>query len=250
MNILIKMFSSLKKDILSIPYLEVVEELKNDPVTSEQLHAIEVHIGFPLPDDIVDFYKWSNGYKLYWKLKEDFPENELVAFADKYPDYRFEWPDSKANPFANINILPLQDALMKDWSEDFFFLKDLDASDEFTIEGKKFSVDDLKKNLKPCDMFWADTCVAFFIDRKSKKIRLLYVTMYENTILNSRVMDFSSYLAFLQATKGIAEARLRFLSEENGLNMAPLIMTPDYFEGKIKQPDGKTVSVKPSLFVK
>lgn len=244
------MLSLLKEDINSIPYLEVVEESKNDPVTSEQLHSIEVHVGFPLPDDIVNFYKWSNGYKLYWKLKEDSPENELVAFADKYPDYRFEWPDSRANPFANINILPLHDALMKDWREDFFFLNELGASDVFTIEGEKFSVNDLKENLKPCDLFWADTCVAFFIDRKSKKIRLLYVTMYENTILDSRVTDFSSYLAFLQATKGIAEARFRFLSEENGLAMAPLTMTPDYFKGKIKQPDGKTVSVKPSLFVK
>lgn len=209
----LKRFELLKQEIENRPYLEVVEFKINPPASGEVLKKVEDLLGTPLDKSLMQFYQEANGLKLYWRIKSKLPEAEAEKLNEEFDDFTFELPDDKDEPFACINLLPLEDSLLKKtWKE----VEIETDKKEFEFGKQTLNRLEFAKRLKPFDLFSMSASMAFLIEQKKGNPRILQLSDYFVTWNNSRITDFATYLEILFVTRGIVEARDAIFSEYRG----------------------------------
>src|SRR5262245_22991762 len=112
MSAMLERFHEIVKEVQERPYLEVLKFTVNSPIEAKALEAVEARLGAPLAAPIRDFYQEANGLELQWRFRLDLKEEEVERLDKQYDDYTFEQLDDPDNRFANIHLIPLEDAVL------------------------------------------------------------------------------------------------------------------------------------------
>ena len=90
----------------------------NPPASKKVFDAVEQKIGATLAEPIHSFYGEANGLKLHWRVRQPSSQEERDKIAKKYNDYDIEFPENEDIPFAQINLLPLEECMInRNWPE-------------------------------------------------------------------------------------------------------------------------------------
>ncbi len=180
----LKRFEAMKKEIESHPFLEVVEYKVNKPASKEAFKKVEDLLKTKLADPIESFYSQANGLKFRWRIKQALSEKELEKLSEKYDDYTFEPDDDDEDqPFAFINLLPLEDSILKKkWEEIEIGVK----TQTFEFGNKTYPRVEFAKRLKPFDLFSLSNCMAFLIEEGKGNPEILQLQDYYIVWDNSR----------------------------------------------------------------
>ncbi len=211
-------------EISSHPLLQVVEFSLNPPASSEALEAVEEKIGASLAEPIRRFYEEANGLKLHWRIKSHFTEQELDEIKGKYNDYWIEFPENKDIPFAQINLISIDECINRNWDEIIIPLED----QTFEFQGTNYPHRDFAGRLKPFDLFSTYYCMAFFLEKGIGNPKVLLLSDYYIEWDASRITDFESYLEMLLVTRGIVESRRKIFGEYRGDLKPPLVIGADF----------------------
>jgi hypothetical protein len=214
----LKKFEALVKDLKKYEFLEVVEFTPQPPVSAAALKTAEKAFGAALAPAIREFYGESNGLKLHWQVKPDVSPELAKQLRKKSSDYYVEIAEYVGNPFAIINLIPLNEVVGKKWKE-----LGLGAHpDEIEFAGETYKFDELRKRLKPFDVMNREFCMTFFLEKGNGNPKVLLLSEGYTNWTDSRFTDFASYMEMLLVTRGIAEAREKIFSESNGITKPPL----------------------------
>jgi hypothetical protein len=217
------------KDLEKHDYIEIVEFKPQPPITAAELKAVESKLGAPLAKSIRSFYEEANGLKLHWQIKPNVSVEEAARLRKKSTDYYVEIAEYVGEPFAIINLIPLEESIVKrKWKE-----LSLGAEQE-TIEfdGETYDFDEFRKRLKPFDLMNREYCMAFLIEEGNGDPQVLLLSEGYTEWNSSRLTNFASYMEMLLATRGIVEARLKIFGEPGGDKKPPLIKDADEWEKK------------------
>jgi hypothetical protein len=225
----IKKFDELAKEVESNQLLELTEFEKKIPLSKQDLEDIKANLKTDLDDSILEFYHQMNGLTLIWRIKPDLAkdEREFRKTRDRYNDYYINWPEDETeeNPFAKINLLPLEYCLAKrDWQDIIVPLPE----ETVEFENATYKHSEFVKLLKPFDLFSDYKCMAFFMEAGNLEPKVVMLSDYYIEWDESRITNFESYLEMLLATKGIVESRARVYGEHDG-HKQPLLITPEKY---------------------
>ena len=228
MKTYLERFNAMVDEIKSHPLLEVKKYVYNPPVSKEVFNIVEQMIGSTMAIPIQNFYNQVNGLTVEWGIKKTISEEELDASIKKYNDYEILWPEEQLEPFAKINILPIEDTFINvRWEEDLEFLTEENSTFEFA--GETYFNNEFAKLIKPFDMFSDYYTMAFLLEKGNGNPKMFLLQDYYANWYHSRITDFKSYIEMLFVTRGIVEARERFYSEPRGDLMPLLIMNSRYW---------------------
>lgn len=222
----LKRFRELVKDLEKYDYIEIVEFTPQPPATAAELKAVEENLGAPLAKPLRGFYGQANGLKLHWQVKADVSEQKAKELRKKSSDYYVKIAEYVGDPFAIINLIPLEESILKRrWKELTL------GAEQKTVEfgGETHDFDEFRKRLKPFDLMNREMCMAFLIEEGHGDPRVLLLTEGYTEWNSSRLTDFASYMEMLLATRGIVEAREKIFGEESGDRKPPLIKGGDYW---------------------
>lgn len=224
------------KDVSELIFtaLNLVEELKKNedisvlnnhifpPVSNGDFSAISDYLGKQLDKDIVDFYKETNGLQIRWIYKNNPRYNPRLHIENELP---FTYLDVITEEFyydGCINILPLNEVFFDiDWNTVFVF--DEDAGKSFNFMHEDFDLMDLKKKLRPFDLFARNDCMSFFTGSSIDFLPCVLQQSYYLDFNSSRVTDFTSYLSFVLENNLLVKSRRSKYNEINGHLKQPLI---------------------------
>ncbi len=229
-------FQNLADEIASHPWLQLREFQVNQPASDDIFEAVKDYLGFPLSEFIYNFYRQANGLRLRWTIKPGITDDEFEKLSEISDDYEIIDADLESDeyPFANINILPIEESLIeRNWQGIIYFEEDIDlAHMEFEFAQKTYNRIDFGKKLKPFDVYSNESCMAFLIEDNVQTPKVLCLGDHYIEWDSTRITDFNSYLEMLLATKGITSARDRIYSKYRG-DRQPILLTPhDYWQGK------------------
>ena len=229
MKTYIERFNEMVDEIRSHSLLTVVEFNINPPATQENFNVVEQRIEASLADSIRNFYGEANGLKLHWQIKRPSSKEETIKIASKYDDYKITFPEDQDIPFAQINLLPLEEAVIdRKWPE---FVSEGDMKDvEFA--GKTYTYSNFVQRLRPFDIFSTYYCMAFFLEKGIGNPEVFMLGDHYIEWDESRITDFASYIEMLFVTRGIVKSREKIYSEYRGDLKPPLITGPDYWKKK------------------
>lgn len=233
----LKRFEALAKDLEKNKLIEIVEFKAQPPIKSTELKSVEKKIGAELAAGIRSFYEEANGLKFHWQIRPDVSPQEAKDLRKKSTDYYVEIAEYIGNPFAIINLIPLDESIVtKKWKELTLGLT------EKTVEfaGEEYDAADFAKTLKPFDIMNRELCMAFVIKKGEGNPPVILLSEGYTDWTNSRITDFPSYMEMLLATRGIVEAREKIFSKANGTSEKPLVgdakfwskYEPKLFRGK------------------
>ncbi|NEO40248.1 MAG: SMI1/KNR4 family protein [Moorea sp. SIOASIH] len=228
-------FRAMVDEIESHPLLEVVDFSVNQPASDELLTSVEETLRTSLAEPIRTFYKETNGLRLYWKIKSGLTDEELDRLEEVYDDYDIGLPNEEEdtddeNPFAHINLISIEDCIIKrNWQEKIIF-DEINYNDE-TVEfaGVTYRERDFQRRLKPFDLFSAYSCMAFFFEEGVENPKVLRLSSHYVEWDNSKITDFKSYLEMLLVTRGIVDARGEIYNQYRGDREPQLITGYDYW---------------------
>lgn len=224
----LKRFNTLVKDLEKYPYIEVVEYRTYPPVSTADLEAIETHLEIPLARPIRSFYEQTNGLKLHWRIKPNLSAEETEKLRKKSSDYYILIAEYKDDPFANINLIPIQDSILNCPGKELSIPRQKKTVD---FRGHTYQKDDFRKRLKPFDLINQNYCMAYFFEDSGNPLVLLLDeggAEWEN----SRLTDFESYMEMLLVTRGIVEAREKIFAMEDGNDDPFPIANSKYWQEK------------------
>lgn len=217
------------KDVSELIFssLDLVEELKkNDdiivlnnhlfpPASNGDFTASSDLLGRKLDKDILTFYKETNGLQIRWISKNNPRYNPRLHKENELP---FTYLDVITEEFyfdGCINILPLNEVFFDiDWNTVFVF--DEDAGKTFNFMHEDFDLLDLKKKLRPFDLFARNDCMSFFTGSSKDFLPCVLQQSYYLDFNSSRVTDFTSYLSFVLENKLGTKSRRTMFNEING----------------------------------
>lgn len=216
----IERFSAITTEIEHHPLLELLEFRLNPPVSKNVIADVENKIGHALPAPMRDFYSQSNGLKLRWRILPDLPRRAVQKISEKFDDYSIELPENEDIPFAQINIVSLEDCFLNLNWEGFEF-----GEPEKTIDygGVVYLHDEFARRLKPFDLFSTYQCMAIVLEPDIINLKVILLSDHYIQWHFSRITDFASYLEMLIVTRGIVASRDRFYREYRGDLKPPLI---------------------------
>ena len=228
-------FRAMVAEIEAHPLLEVVDFQINSSTNDEVLAMVEERLEASLAEPIINFYKEVNGLRLYWRIKSGLAEEELDSIQEEYDDYEIGVPDEEEdadseNPFAQINILPIEDCLInRNWDNIIIFDEITSNEDELEFTGIKYKTRDFQRQLKPFDLYSSYSCMAFFMEKGNGNPKVLRLSSHYVEWNNSKITDFKSYLEMLLMTRGIVEARTEIYNDYRGDLKPPLITDSNYW---------------------
>jgi hypothetical protein len=213
-------FEALAAELAEIDYIEVPEFRPGPPAASPTLDAFEQRLGTSLVPGIRQFYEQANGLKLHWQIKPDVSPELAEELRERSKDYVVEIAEYIGTPFAIINILSIEDSVLKEvWTELTLGIED----EQTTFKGTEHKTAELAKLLKPFDILNREHCVAFFLEHGNSDPPVLLLSDGYTNWSDSRLTNFASYIEMLLATRGIVEARPRILGDAGGTEKPPLL---------------------------
>lgn len=222
----IERFQAIAVEIKTYDFLDLVEFKTYSPATNEIFTAVEAKIGAPLAEPIRNFYGQTNGLHLRWCIKPDLSDAKLEAISKEFDDYDIELPEQREVPFAQINLLPIEDSFINtNWEEVIVPLDDL----TFEFQGVTYPHGEFARRLKPFDLFSDYYCMAFLLEKEIGNPKVLLLSDHYAEWYYSRITDFESYMQMLLASRGIVHSRDKIYSEYRGDLKPPLITGPDYW---------------------
>ena len=245
-------FRAMVDQIKAHPLLEVRRFEIGAPIDADGLRAVERHLGAPLAPALKGFFQECNGLSLYWKIKAGLSDDEMDALGEDFGDYDLGSPDDESGEdhqslFANLKILPLQEAIIgRDWSKVILAGDDEMARQPVDFLGKPQPRGTLLQKLRPFDLFSGYACMAFYLEPGVGDPKALHLSGHYVEWDNSRLTDFASYLEVVLATRGLTEARANVFKAYRG-DQQPLLTfagpddlehhIPALFQGESAQTD-------------
>ena len=221
----LKRFDKMAKDLAAQKYIDIVEYKPRTPARRATLKAVEEALGAPLSPALRSFYEQTDGLKLHWTIKPNLSAEETSKLRKKSTDYYVVIAEYVEDPFAMINLLPLEDCILKKH-------KTIAAQTgpEITLNNVRYSPSDFRKRLKPFDLMNPDLCMAFLLEKENGNPPLLFLHEGCSDWTGSRSTDFGSYLEMLFATRGIVEARQKIFAEDAKGDFKPLVGDEAYWQ--------------------
>lgn len=220
----LKKLEKITMEVESLPFIEIVQNEIRPPAEDRIFDRIESAYGIQLDDEIKNFYSELNGFYFHWRIKDDIRNIEKIQ--NKYDDYWIEYPENEDNPFAKINLLPIEEVFFDtDWINKFHW-HEFDKKSQVDFKGKPYNRRDFSKFLKPFDLFSSFSFMSFLIDPASQELDVLMLTGHGAEWDNSRITDFETYIGSLFNTYGITEARETIFSEYRG-DLMPELTSAD-----------------------
>jgi len=222
-------FRKMFKDLNRYSFIEPLEFTPRAPATELIFKSIESKLGSPLDPVIRSFYKETNGLKIHWRIKRDLDIKESDKIRTKSSDYYVKIAEYVGDPFAFINIIPIQKSFEKrDWKE---LVIDKEQQNKI-LNGKSFSIDQIKIGLKPFDLLNKEIGMAFLFGQDNGTPKVILLSEGYSELDNSRLTDFESYIEMLLVTRGIVEARIKIFDKENNESDSPLIGDTRFWQEK------------------
>lgn len=235
----LSVFEKIKEDVVSHPYLELVECQFNNGLSEVELQNLKTELYDCLSylksldmEAIFEFYRECNGLTISWRIASNLDEKEYLELKEKFPDLTF--PYTRDLEIGKIKILPFEEVFI--YEQDYF---DKSATEdhitqfgEYIYEGNSFG-----KLLFLFDLFSETCCMSFVTDEDNQEPKVIFLSDYYIVWDNSRITFFDSYINFLGITRGLIESRRKTFNYFRGDMKEPII-----FEN-IYNPD-----LEPSLF--
>ena len=214
----LKRFEALVKDLKSHDVIQIVEFKAHPPLKPAKLKALEAKLGAKLADEIRDFYGEMNGLKLQWEIDPLVSPETAIQLREKSPDYYVKIAEYIGDPFANIDLMPLDKCINKRWKDP------RDAIEETVkFRGREYAGKTITSGLKPFDLMNEEMCMAFLIEEGNGDPAVLLMTEGCTNWADSRLTNFGSYVEMLLATRGIVEARQKIFAKDAGNEEEPLV---------------------------
>jgi len=214
----LKRFDKLAKDLAAQDYIEIVEYKPRPPARKLALKAVEEKLGAALSEPLRAFYEQTNGLKLHWTIKANLSPTETNKLRKKSTDYYVVIAEYIEDPFAIINLLSLEDSILKEGK-----ISAKQTEPAITFNNIRYSASDFRKRLKPFDVMNVDVCMAFLLEKGNGNPPVLFLHDACSDWTGSRPTDFGSYLEMVLATRGIVEAREKIFAVEPKRTAEPLI---------------------------
>lgn len=211
----------LTDEINQHPLLEIFEQTVNpkpDPLIFESFKKI---YNFNVPPFIQNMYLEMNGFTLVYGLKNN-SADELELFNAQSKDYLLE----KGPPYilGSIKFLSFEKVFLEDtWNSVLYNTKSDSDELKFTFKNITYTYNSFGKQLKPFDLFSDETCAAFLL---IPDLMFDVILLTDNYIdwNNSRIISIEDYCKLMFSTKGIIDAREKYLSSINGDRQKKLII--------------------------
>jgi hypothetical protein len=183
-------------------YREELTKLKNELKGDKDIRLInydimagigeamlsELGTRFVLPEEVKAFYRVTNGLRVRWEKKGHPAMGEAEGV---------------------INILPLEQSLLKDWEGFLWFA----FEEKYPVEyqGKVLNMLDLKKALRPFDLYQEDLTVAFYLEDVGLSVML--GRDHNADFISYAPAEFGEYMRFLFGSRGSVEGRSHFFKK-------------------------------------
>ncbi len=202
-------FDALVADLKRYDYIEVVRYEKRPPMKATALKAVERVLGAALAAPIRAFYEETDGITLNWRIKPTLAVVETKQLRKKSTDYYVMVAEYVGDPFANIDILPLLDAMAPKRRKSV-----VNSSAGGTVEfgGAAYKAKDFAARLRPFDMISDEYRMAFVVLDDDGDPPALLLGAAGTDWGNIATCDFASYIEMLLVTRGIVEARTKILA--------------------------------------
>jgi hypothetical protein len=221
----LKRFDKMAKDLAAQDYIDLVEYKPQPPARKATLKSAEEVLGAPLVQPLRDFYEQTNGLKLHWTIKPNLSAAETSKLRKKSTDYYVLIAEYIEDPFAIINLLSLEDSILKKSKPGA-----RQAGPAITFNSIRYQPSDFYKRLKPFDVMNRDVCMAFFLEKDNGNPPVLFLHEGCSDWPRSRPTDFGSYLEMLLATRGIVEAREKIFVSDGKDATKPLLGNEGYWQ--------------------
>jgi hypothetical protein len=221
----LKRFDKMAKDLAAQKYIDIVEYKAHPPARRATLNAVEEALGAPLSPALHSFYEQTNGLKLHWTIKPSLSAEETSKLRKRSTDYYVVIAEYVEDPFAMINLLSLEDSILKKHKT-----VASRPEPEITFNNVRYQRSDFQKRLKPFDLMNPDLCMTFLLEKKNGNPPVLLLHEGCSDWTGSRLTDFGSYLEMLFATRGIVEARQKIFTEEGKSEFKPLVGDEAYWQ--------------------
>jgi hypothetical protein len=228
----VERFKALAAEVEAHPYLKLYKFKVNPPAPERAFAEIEKKLKAPLAKAIRDFYAEADGLELQWGLKKGLSEEELDKISDKYDDYTppdDEEPNEREDPFARINLIPIEASLVRrKWT----ILTAGDDEATFEFQKQTYNRKEFGRRLRPFDEYSTYDCMAFVLEEGVGDPKVIRLSDHYVEWDGSRVTDFQSYMEMVIATRGIVEARDDVYGEYRGDLKRPLVTGADYWTAR------------------
>jgi hypothetical protein len=198
----LKRFDKLAKDLAAQKYIDIVEYKPQPAASRATLKAVQDTLGAPLSPPLRAFYEQMNGLKLHWTIKPNLSAEETSKLRKKSTDYYVLIAEYVEDPFAMINLLSLEDSILKKHKTG-----GSQAGPAITFNSVRYEPSDFRKRLKPFDVMNLDSCMAFVLEKNNGNPPVMVLHDGCSDWTGARPTDFGSYLEMLLATRGLVEAR-------------------------------------------
>jgi hypothetical protein len=158
---------------------------------------------FKLPDELVEFYQYSNGFQLSYTFteNEDFDKSSFGSYRGAFP---YLWPNETYWHLDGcINVLPIEVIFNVSWKDYIWF----DSGNSYTItfEGVEYDQSVFEKNIRPFDVFSKSSIAACYVKRGVCDI--LLSTDHNASYTDFRPMSLAKYLDGVINTEGRVNKR-------------------------------------------
>lgn len=225
----LSIFEKIKEDIITHPYLELVECQFNDGLSEAELENLKTElyqcVGYFESIDmeaIFKFYRECNGLTLSWRIASHLNEKEYLELKEKFPDLTF--PYTRDLEIGKIKMLPFEEVFL--YEQNYFDTSDsgdhFTQFNEYTYNGNSFG-----KMLFIFDLFSETCCMSFVPDEDNKEPKVIFLSDYYIVWNNSRITFFDSYINFLAVTRGLIESREKIFDHFRGDTKDPILFKKD-----------------------
>lgn len=201
------------------------------PVSEARMKFIEEEFGKPIPEQIKNFYKETNGLQLRWIHKKDASYDP-----DKHKSVRkfSEWTvnNQMYEPLGGaIMLLPLEKIFVKPEYDTLPYFSEEDYGNvRIEFENASFPIPQyINEMLKPLDLFGGKYHAMALIYAPELNFPLMFNEFDEDLYRYSRTTDFASYLEMLIANSGAVKKRKELYFDEEGAGKSLLKTMQDYW---------------------
>jgi hypothetical protein len=222
----LKKFTALAKELARHEHIEIVEFKAQPPLKPAKLKAVEAKLGAKLADEIREFYGEANGLKLQWQINPLVSPETAVELRKKSSDYYVKIAEYVGDPFANINLIPLDESINQRRKE----IGHGGIEEAVNFRGREYDLNGFAARLKPFDLMNEKMCMAFLTEEGNGDPPVLLLTEGCTDWTDSRLTNFASYIEMLLATRGIVEARQKIFAKTAGYKDKPLVGGAEFWQ--------------------
>jgi hypothetical protein len=206
-------FRAMADELRRMEHVEIVAFEPGKPLTKAELGKVEKVLGAALHESIKDFYGACNGLRLQWQIKPNVSPDAAKDLRRRSPDYYVKIAEYVGDPFANLHILPLADAMFG--KRTVRPPPAINKGKTVHFAGEDLTPTEFAGRLRPFDLVNEASCMAFYCKPGVGDPPLLLLTEACSEWRRSLTTDFASYLEMLLATRVISEAREKLLTTDD-----------------------------------